>query len=202
MSLKQTPSQTVGPFFAYGLTARAIRLPATERDRCDRLVQRGTEGERIRIEGRVLDGNGEPIADAMIEVWQADAHGRYDHPADRAATPARSRLSRLRHASAPAPSRNAASCSTPSSRGRSIGDGQAPHLNVIVLHARPALHAYTRLYFSDETEANAADPVLAARAAGASSHADRQSATRRRAASSTASTSTCRATNETVFFDV
>ena len=45
-------------------------------------MQSGTEGQRIRIEGRVLDGNGEPIPDAMIEVWQANAHGRYNHPAD------------------------------------------------------------------------------------------------------------------------
>ena len=58
-----TPSQTVGPFFAPGLTAA---------ERIDSVA-----GERIRIEGRVLDGDGEPVPDAMLEIWQADAEGRF-----------------------------------------------------------------------------------------------------------------------------
>ena len=64
--LDPTPSQTVGPFFSIGLSDR----------RLDRIVSEGTEGA-VRLEGRVLDGAGEPVADAMVEVWQADAAGEY-----------------------------------------------------------------------------------------------------------------------------
>ncbi|MHB8599481.1 MAG: protocatechuate 3,4-dioxygenase subunit alpha [Ktedonobacteraceae bacterium] len=69
-----TSSQTVGPFFA----------PALLREDALRhvLIRPETVGERIRIEGRVLDGDGLPVPDAMVEIWQANAHGRYNHPAD------------------------------------------------------------------------------------------------------------------------
>src|SRR5215211_3780809 len=67
-------SQTIGPFFS----------PSLLRDDARRnvLAQPGTEGERIRIEGRVLDGDGLPVSDALVEIWQANARGRYHHPAD------------------------------------------------------------------------------------------------------------------------
>ena len=74
-----TSSQTVGPFFA----------PALLREGALRHVLIGPEtvGERIRIEGRVLDGDGVPVPDAMVEIWQANAHGRYNHPADTGPAP-------------------------------------------------------------------------------------------------------------------
>src|SRR5512138_339869 len=68
----QTPSQTVGPFFHLGL------LTGTE----NVLVDEQTVGQRIRIIGTVLDGQGAPVADALVEIWQADAQGYFDHPAD------------------------------------------------------------------------------------------------------------------------
>src|SRR5918992_2492091 len=78
---KQTPSQTVGPFFAYGLTSEqygyAYRSIGT-----GVIADETAEGERIRIVGRILDGHGNPVPDALIEIWQANAHGRYNHPAD------------------------------------------------------------------------------------------------------------------------
>lgn len=153
--LGQTPSQTVGPFFAYGLTPeqygydfKSLAGPT--------MVQDETEGQRIRIEGRVFDGEGKPVPDAMIEIWQADAEGRYAHPAD------------------PRPS-NASfvgfgRCGTgtdPQNRywfdtvkPGSVDGRQAPHVNVIVFMRGMLSHAFTRLYFSDEASANAADPVL------------------------------------------
>jgi len=69
-----TSSQTVGPFFA----------PALLREDAVRnvLVQPKTVGERVRIEGRILDGDRLPVPDALVEIWQANAHGRYHHPAD------------------------------------------------------------------------------------------------------------------------
>src|SRR5688572_15994951 len=81
MKRRQTPSQTVGPFFAYGLTPQQYGYPMAS-IASGALAEGETDGERIRIEGRVFDGAGQPVSDAMIEIWQADAHGRYAHPAD------------------------------------------------------------------------------------------------------------------------
>ena len=78
----QTPSQTVGPYFAYGLSPDQYGYGELSSIAGATLADAETEGERIRIEGQVLDGAGEVIPDAMIEIWQADAQGRYAHPAD------------------------------------------------------------------------------------------------------------------------
>ena len=72
MSLQATTSHTVGPFFSIGLT----RLVNAE------IAGPGVAGERIVIEGRVLDGDGQPVPDALIELWQANSHGKYAHPED------------------------------------------------------------------------------------------------------------------------
>jgi protocatechuate 3,4-dioxygenase alpha subunit len=155
----QTPSQTVGPFFAYGLAPELYRY-AWRSAVTDRLVQSGTEGQRIRIEGRVLDGNGEPIPDAMIEVWQANAHGRYNHPEggrrDNLLDPDFKGFGRT-GTGVDAEKRFIFDTIKPGA----LGDGQAPHLSLIVLMRGLLSHLYTRVYFSDETAANAADPVLA-----------------------------------------
>jgi hypothetical protein len=80
-----TPSQTVGPFFAYGLTSNG------KYDWNDafsnNLVTADTSGERLRIEGRVFDGDGQPVPDCMLEIWQADAQGRLSDPKDKRALP-------------------------------------------------------------------------------------------------------------------
>src|SRR3546814_15514538 len=78
----QTPSQTVGPYFAYGLTPEQYGYPALASIASHDLCRPEVEGERIRLEGRVLDGSGEAVDGAMIEIWQADPQGRYAHPAD------------------------------------------------------------------------------------------------------------------------
>jgi protocatechuate 3,4-dioxygenase alpha subunit len=159
MMARQTPSQTVGPYFSYGLTPEIYHY-AYRSAVGDRLVQSGTEGQRIRIEGRVLDGNGEPVPDAMIEVWQANAHGRYNHPADE-------RRDNLLDPDFKGFARTGTGVD-PGKRfifdtikPGAVGDGQAPHLNLIVFMRGLLSHLYTRVYFSDEAEANAADPVLA-----------------------------------------
>ena len=74
---KQTPSQTVGPFYAIGLTRKPMNIMANE----------STEGQRIRIEGQVFDGDGAAIPDVMVEIWQANADGRYNHPDDKQEKP-------------------------------------------------------------------------------------------------------------------
>lgn len=155
---KQTPSQTVGPFFALGLTPResgyehgSVVGPST--------LAAGTGGERIRVTGQVLDGEGAPIDDALIELWQANGHGRYRHPADnhedRALDP-----SFLGFARAGTGIAADGSFTLHTVKPGAVGDGQAPHLNLIVFMRGGLNHLYTRAYFDDEAAANDSDPVL------------------------------------------
>ena len=156
MALKQTPSQTVGPFFAYGLTPEQYGYPLASIAGAD-LAGSEADGERVRIEGRVLDGEGNPIPDAMIEIWQADGQGRYAHPLDeRGSNTGFKGFGRVGTGTDP-------KCRFifDTVKPGSVDSLQAPHINVIVFARGLLLHAYTRIYFSDEVDANARDPVLA-----------------------------------------
>ena len=156
MNLRQTPSQTVGPYFAYALTAEQYGYPLTS-IAGGTLARGDTEGERIRIEGRVFDGEGKAIDDAMIEIWQADARGRYAHPADpRGSNSAFKGFGRMGTGTDPEYRFIFDTIKPGSVDGR-----QAPHIAVIVTMRGLLVHAFTRIYFSDETAANAKDPVLA-----------------------------------------
>jgi protocatechuate 3,4-dioxygenase alpha subunit len=148
-----TPSQTVGPFLHI-----ALDWPAGEL-----VVPEGTPGA-VRIRGVLSDGAGAPVPDGLVEIWQADAAGRFDHPDDprgasaaappgflgfgRCATDADGRFEFLtvRPGALPAPD----------------GGVEAPHLDVSVFARGLLDRVVTRLYFPDEVEANAADPVLSA----------------------------------------
>jgi protocatechuate 3,4-dioxygenase alpha subunit len=151
----QTPSQTVGPYFAYAMTPEQYGYPFKSLA-SGTVAQTDAEGQHIRLEGRVLDGQGEPVSDAVVELWQADAQGRYAHPADGRGSNLRFRgfgrfgtgtdpehrfIFTTVKPGAPAP-------------------GEAPHLNLIVFMRGLLNHCYTRAYFSDEAEANARDAVL------------------------------------------
>jgi protocatechuate 3,4-dioxygenase alpha subunit len=154
MSLKQTPSQTVGPYFAYGLTAEQYGYDFNS-IAGGNLLDDETEGERIHIVGRVLDGEGKAVDDAMIEIWQADSQGRYAHPADpRGSNLAFKGFGRFGTGSDPE-LRFIFDTIKPGSV-----EGQAPHITMCVMCRGMLSHAFTRIYFSDETEANAADAVL------------------------------------------
>ncbi len=146
------PSQTVGPFFLECLLREDARRNA--------LARPETEGVRIRIEGRVLDGDGAPVPDALVEIWQANARGRYRHETD------------SREAIAIDPGFIGFGRSGTDETGmfwfETIKPGpvpfdehtmQAPHVCVMVLARGLLNHLATRLYFSDE-RANADDPVL------------------------------------------
>ena len=152
----QTPSQTVGPYFAYGLTSTQYGYAFRTLFGAE-LAEPRTPGEPIVITGRVLDGNGEPIHDAMLEIQHADASGRHVRtPADVAATGFRG-FGRMGTGTLPGHAfafRTVKPGATP--------DGQAPHVDVIVSMRGLLSHAFTRIYFDDETAANAKDPVLAA----------------------------------------
>jgi protocatechuate 3,4-dioxygenase alpha subunit len=149
----QTPSQTLGPFFAYAMTpgpyGYAFADVATPQ-----VAEAGTEGQRITLLGQVFDGAGAVCNDAMVEIWQADASGRYANPADTAGANTRFRGFGRSGTGADDKRQYAFDTIKP---GR-VGD-QAPHITV-VLFARGMLnHLFTRVYFPDET-ANATDPVL------------------------------------------
>jgi protocatechuate 3,4-dioxygenase, alpha subunit len=155
MGIKQTPSQTVGPYFAFGLAPAQYGYPLKS-IAGGQMALADTEGERIRIEGRVLDGKGEPVLDALIELWQADAKGRYAHPVDpRGSNAGFKGFGRQGTGTDP-------ECRFHfyTIKPGQVDAVQAPHINVIVLMRGLLLHAYTRIYFSDEAAANAKDPVL------------------------------------------
>jgi len=148
---RQTPSQTVGPFFGVGLT-RASQSQSV-------MVNELTEGERIRIEGTVFDGAGAPIEDALVEVWQANAHGRYRHELD--AGPAPLDPNFFGFGRCPTDATGAFHFETVKPGAIHAGDGRphAPHLNVAVFARGILVHAYTRMYF--DGDALDADPTLA-----------------------------------------
>lgn len=144
-----TPSQTVGPFFALG-------LPWSDGPH---VVDEGSAGA-IRIAGRVLDGAGDPIPDALVETWQADPEGCFDHPDDpRGRCPGFRGFGRC-------PTDDAGRWWVLTRKpGRVPAPGgaeQAPHIAVSILARGLLQRLVTRIYFADEPAANAADPVLAA----------------------------------------
>jgi protocatechuate 3,4-dioxygenase alpha subunit len=149
--LGATPSQTVGPFFSFSLLA----TPQSQ------LVPAGTR-DALRIEGRVLDGEGAPVSDAMVELWQAARSGRYAHPADTRADLTLDRgFTGFGRCGTDDEGRFSFVTVKP---GRVPGPGgrmQAPHIEISVF-ARGLLHRLvTRLYFPDEEQANSVDPILA-----------------------------------------
>ena len=158
MVFKQTPSQTIGPFFAYGLTSEQYGYQLDQIAGGNLLEgTSGIDGEQIYIIGQVFDGNGDAIGDAMIEIWQADASGRYAHPADsRGQNTGFKGFGRV-GTGTDADFKYKFTTIKPGS-----ADGtQAPHINVAVFARGMLSHTFTRIYFSDEAAANQADPVLA-----------------------------------------
>lgn len=151
-----TPSQTVGPFFKYGLTPTGDY--AWNDAFTNSTLTPDVTGDRVRIEGRVFDGDGVVVPDAMLEIWQADAQGRFADPQDKRALPnvsfrgfARRGTDKDGHYSF--------DTIKPGVVPDPDGKPQAPHI-VLAVFARGMLrHLYTRIYFSDEA-GNAADPVL------------------------------------------
>lgn len=150
---KETPSQTAGPYVHIGTVPSAAGLPVRTREKPNVLAGSGIDGERIRIEGIIHDGIGDIVRDAMIELWQADPKGRYDNP------------------SFPGWGRAVADFETgewvfetvkPGPAALGEGGRQAPHVNLLLFARGINIHLHTRMYFADEEDANAADPVLAA----------------------------------------
>lgn len=144
-----TPSQTVGPFFARALL----------RDPLNVLAGPGAQGERIRIEGQVRDGDGAPVPDALVEIWQANGHGRYHHPADARDLPLDPAFSGFGRAGTDEDGRYWFETVKPGPVPAPDGSLQAPHVAVTVFARGLLNHLCTRLYFAGDPR-NDADPVL------------------------------------------
>ena len=148
--LTQTGSQTVGPFFHYGLIFGGENI----------LVNENTKGQRILIEGTVFDGDGVPIPDAMVEIWQPDAQGFFNHPADPNQAQADGNFRGFGRADTVNDGRYSFKTVKPGALTR----GAAPFVNVRIFSRGMLIHAVTRIYFGDES-ATASDPLLASIAA-------------------------------------
>lgn len=152
-----TPSQTVGPFFAYGLTPNG-RYAWNDVATND-LVTPELIGSRIRLEGTLYDGDGSPVPDGMIEIWQADGQGRFQSGQDAGGGLSNTAFKGFGRCATGADGVFAFSTIKPGPVEGSFGGYQAPHILVAVFARGMLVHAFTRIYFDDEP-ANASDPVL------------------------------------------
>jgi protocatechuate 3,4-dioxygenase, alpha subunit len=157
-----TPSQTVGPFFKYGLTPN--RQYAWNDAFTANLVTPDASGDRIRVEGTVYDGDGAPVPDCMLEVWQADAQGRFSDPQDQRALP-NTAFRGFGRCGTDGEGRYCFDTIKPGQVPDPDGKPQAPHLLLAVFARGMLRHLYTRIYFDGEA-ANGSDPVLALVPAG------------------------------------
>lgn len=159
--LKETPSQTAGPYVHIGLAPGAAGFQIYDQELGQDIAGPNAKGERIRVEGLVIDGTGSPVKDVLLEVWQANADGIYPHP------------EHVGHDTVEAGFRGWGRVITNFETGEWAFDtikpgglmgrnGQmmAPHINLWIVARGINVGLNTRLYFDDEAEANAADPVI------------------------------------------
>jgi len=149
MSLLATSSQTVGPYVHIGFT-RLFN---------DNLAPEGVTGERVNVIGSVVDGEGKPMTDGVLEIWQADANGRYAHPEAQGTSPAHPAFRGFGRVATDTTGKFRFTTIKP---GRVPGPGgamQAPHLSVLIFSRGLLRHLSTRMYFPDDG-ANAQDPIL------------------------------------------
>jgi len=152
-ALKETPSQTAGPFIHIGTLPAVAGLKVRPQERLNILIDVGHSREPIAIEGFIYDGAGALVTDAILEIWQADAKGQYGTAAfsgwGRTATDFETGLFRFETIKpGAAPFRD--------------GRPQAPHISFSIFARGINIHLQTRMYFPDEDVANASDPVLKA----------------------------------------
>lgn len=159
--LPETASQTGGPYVHIGLAPKQAGFDIFENNFGHELATAQTRGERIAIEGRVFDGSGTLARDVLVEIWQANADGKYAHPGDSRNVPIDPsfrgwgragadfqtgvfRFDTIKPGAVPGPG----------------GTLQAPHVCLVLFARGINVGLHTRLYFGDEAEANRRDPVL------------------------------------------
>lgn len=145
-----TSSQTIGPYLHIGMTWLVEENFAPE----------GVAGERISISGRMIDGDGAPVTDAMLEIWQANAQGKYAHPEDTRELPIDERFTGFGRVYTDENGRFRFNTIRPGRVPAADGGLQAPHLNVTIFMRGMLKQLVTRIYF-DGDAANERDPVLA-----------------------------------------
>ncbi len=157
--LKETASQTAGPYVHIGLAPGAAGFDIYNQELGGDIAGPNAKGERIRVEGLVMDGMGAPVKDVLLEVWQANAEGNYAHPegGDPVEDGFRGWGRVITDFETGEWSFETVKPGT--TRGRNVGT-QAPHLNFWIVARGINIGLNTRMYFADETEANAVDPVL------------------------------------------
>ncbi|MFC0220289.1 protocatechuate 3,4-dioxygenase alpha subunit [Pseudochelatococcus lubricantis] len=161
--LKESPSQTAGPYVHIGLTPNFVGIHGiyAEDLGVGALVNEKTRGERIVIRGRVIDGSGTPLKDALVEIWQADAAGLYNSPLE---TRGKADENFSGWGRSPAHFETGEFVFETVKPGRvPFQDGRlmAPHVTLWIVARGINIGLHTRMYFSDEADANAEDPVLA-----------------------------------------
>lgn len=158
--LKETPSQTAGPYVHIGMTPNVYDIQGViPEDLGLRVVSDGVKGERITVKGRVIDGGGNPVFDCVVEIWQADANGVYNSPAE--------------HRSGVDPNFIGWGRCPAGNNGEFVfetvkpgpvpvqgGGLMAPHIAFWIVARGINIGLHTRMYFSDEEAANTKDPVL------------------------------------------
>ncbi len=159
--LKETASQTAGPYVHIGLTPNFCDIPGVyPEDLGRRMINEKTRGDRVTVSGRVIDGSGTPLKDAVIEVWQADADGLYNSPSEMrgSADPNFSGWGRL-----------PVDGDTGDYMLETIKPGlvpfidgrpMAPHITFWIVARGINMGLHTRMYFEDDAEAIKVDPIL------------------------------------------
>ncbi|GAA4528809.1 protocatechuate 3,4-dioxygenase subunit alpha [Chelativorans composti] len=159
--LKETPSQTAGPYVHIGLTPNFLGIEGIyPSDLGSEMINENTKGERIDVKVRVFDGTGTPLRDVLVEIWQADANGIYNSPNDPRGNADPNFMGWGRK---PADMETGEMVFRTIKPGRvPFNDGrlQAPHINFFIAARGINLALQTRMYFGDEEEANKQDPVL------------------------------------------
>ncbi|PRD44607.1 protocatechuate 3,4-dioxygenase subunit alpha [Phyllobacterium phragmitis] len=160
--LKETPSQTAGPYVHIGCTPNYAEIAGIcAADHGSVMLDDKTRGERITVHGHVIDGAGAPLKDALVEIWQADGAGLYNSPSE------------MRGKSDPNFT-GWGRCPTSADTGEFLfetvkpgrvpfrdGRPMAPHITFWIVARGINIGLHTRMYFPDEAEANAEDPLLA-----------------------------------------
>lgn len=159
--LKESPSQTAGPYVHIGCVPNFCDIKGVyPEDLGSSMVNENTRGERINISGIVYDGTGTPLKDAMIEIWQADADGLYPSPEEHRGTADSNFTGWGRKAGDYATGEWVFETIKPGAVPFPDGRMMAPHISLWIVARGINIGLQTRLYFEDEADANAKDPIL------------------------------------------
>jgi protocatechuate 3,4-dioxygenase alpha subunit len=159
--LKETPSQTAGPYVHIGCVPNFSGIAGVyPEDLGSTMVNDKTRGERITIRGNVIDGSGTPLRDALLEIWQADADGLYNSPSEMRGTADPNFTGWGRSPTDMQSGEYVFHTIKPGKVPFRDGRPMAPHITFWIVARGINLGLQTRMYFGDEKEANEADPIL------------------------------------------